>query len=81
MITRDELAVYDLLKSMSFFMFMASLFIGIIGRLGKRSVWREKSWATKWIGMKSLMLLVLTFACGLVLKGDSHEFFKITRRY
>lgn len=81
MVTRDELDVYDLLKTMSFFMIMASLFIGMIGKLGMKTVWKEKSWATKWIGMKSLMLLILTLACGLVLKGDSHEFHKITRRH
>jgi hypothetical protein len=39
-ITRDELAIYDIVKSASFFILMMALSTIMLGKLGMRTVWR-----------------------------------------
>jgi hypothetical protein len=42
-ITRDELDLYDTMKTMSYLMFLMSVLVIAMGKCGLRSVWREKS--------------------------------------
>jgi cell division septation protein DedD len=42
-VTRDELEIYDNLKSMSFLMFIMSILTIAIGKCGHRALWRKKS--------------------------------------
>ena len=42
-VTRDELELYDLMKGMSYLMFLMSVIVIGMGKCGLRVVWREKS--------------------------------------
>ena len=80
MISHDEFVVYDLVKTMSFFAFLASLLVAFIGKCGLRTVWMNHSAVTgrvlkkqKWI-VGFLVLIMLGVAHnGAQIKKIKHE--------
>lgn len=80
MMTRDEFACYDMMKTISFLIFLLSAATFGLGKLGMRTVWREKSQCANRITKKSIIGLVFVMILVLMMKHESSELHKIIRR-
>ena len=80
MMTRDEFASYDLMKTISFLIFLISAATFGLGKLGMRTVWREKSQCANRITKKSMIGLVFVMTLVFMIRHESKEFHKIVRR-
>lgn len=78
--TRDELAVYDIVKTISFLFFLQSILSFGLGKLGMRTVWREKSICAHRVSRKSCFGLLFVFIFGMILKHEGGELHKIIMR-
>lgn len=78
--TRDELAVYDIVKTISFLFFLIAIFNFGLGKLGMRTVWREKSICAHRVSKKSCFGLLFVFIFGMILKHEGDELHKIIMR-
>lgn len=78
--TRDELAVYDLMKTISFLVFLVSFLTFGLGKLGMRTVWREKSQCAHRVSKKSFVALVFIFIFGMLVRNQGGELHKIIKR-
>jgi len=76
-VTRDEFALYDYLRSMSFFTFMMSVCVMIIGKCGLRSTWIKKSKMAKRIFRKGKISCAVIFFLGLFAAYYGHEIHQI----
>ena len=64
-VTRDELQLYDLMKGMSYLMFLMSIIVMGMGKCGLRTVWREKSKVGKRVMKKSGIMLAIIALFGM----------------
>jgi len=80
-VTRDELNLYDSLKMVSYFMFLASMFAIGMGKCGKRSIWMEKSKVGKRVAKKSFFMLAIIFMIGMATKNEMHSIHRIKKHY
>lgn len=78
--TRDELASYDIMKTISFLVFLLSVLNFGMGKLGMRTVWREKSQCANRISKKSCIGLGFIAIFGLMLRNEGGELHKIIKR-
>ena len=79
-LTRDELASYDLMKTISFLILLLSGLNFGLGHLGMRTVWREKSHCAHRITKKSLIGLVFIAIFSLMVRHEGGELHKIIKR-
>lgn len=78
--TRDELATYDLMKTISFLVFLLSVLNFGLGKLGMRTVWRQKSQCANRVSKKSCIGLVFIFIFGMLVRKEGGELHKIIKR-
>jgi len=79
--TRDEFAIIDLVKNFAIALFFVSMMTFAIGKVGMRSVWREKSWATHWISKKSAIVMVIIVIFSFFGKSQMKQVHRIAKRY
>jgi len=79
--TRDEFAIIDLVKNFAIALFFVSMMTFAIGKVGMRSVWREKSWATHWISKKSAIVMVIIVIFSFFGKSQMNQMHRIAKRY
>jgi hypothetical protein len=79
--TRDEFAIIDMVKNFAIALFFVSMMTFAIGKVGMRSVWREKSWATHWISKKSAMVMVIICIFSFFGKSQMNQLHRISKRY
>ena len=65
-VTRDELELYDTMKTMSYSMFLMSALVIGMGKCGMRSVWREKSKVGKRMMKKSAIAFAIIALFGMM---------------
>lgn len=68
--TRDELASYDIMKTISFLVLLLSVINFGLGKLGMRTVWREKSHCANRISKKSCIGLVFIVIFAIMLDHE-----------
>lgn len=78
--TRDELDSYDIMKTVSFLTFLLSAANFGLGKLGMRTVWREKSQCANRISKKSCIGLVFILIIGVMMRHEGGELHKIISR-
>ena len=79
-VTRDEFALYDMLRTMSFFTFMMSVAVMIIGKCGLRSTWVKKSKMAKRIFRKGKIACAVIFVLGLFALHQCHGIHHIAEK-
>lgn len=78
--TRDELATYDIMKTISFLVFLISVANFGLGKLGMRTVWREKSQCAHRVSKKSCIGLVFIIVIGMMIRNQGGELHRIIKR-
>jgi hypothetical protein len=80
-ITRDELELYDTMKTMSYLMFLMSCLVIGMGKCGLRSVWREKSKVGKRMIKKSAITFAIIGLFGMMAAHNGHHIHDIVKQY
>jgi hypothetical protein len=80
-VTRDELLVYDTLKTMSYLMFLMSILVIGMGKCGLRIVWREKSKVGHRVLKKSFIIFALVGLMGIAVHYNGGKVQEIKKQY
>ena len=80
-VTRDELELYDLMKGMSYLMFLISVLVIGMGKCGLRVVWREKSKVGKRVMKKSGIMLAFIAIFGICMVKQGGQMKQIKKQY
>ena len=80
-VTRDELELYDMMKNMSYAMFIMSASVIGMGKCGMRSVWREKSKVGKRMIKKSAIATTIIALFGVMIMHQGHHMHRIVKQY
>mmetsp|Transcript_15729 Transcript_15729/g.26531 ORF Transcript_15729/g.26531 Transcript_15729/m.26531 type:complete len:413 (-) Transcript_15729:94-1332(-) len=79
-VSREEFILYDIIKSLSFFVFLASFLLLILGKVGLKVANKQKTMMSRRVLRKSKGVLLLLVFFSLIVLKYAHEFKHVVRR-